>query len=149
MLSQNTSTFSSDRYKTDNIKLFQSSHGEDKMCTMLIGSPGPTCMQYVTIPCHKQIHVSGLMCAEGGKSISKHSPEFVYILTHLKENYATLNTSTLNTSRSYFNIDYKRDSFSKYNTYNCLTHSKMLLKGLLSPVTTISIQMNSLLRISS
>lgn len=82
---------------------------------MLMGFPGPSNMEYVTISCHKQVLVSGLMCMTGGKPVTKHSSDIVYRLTHLKENYGNSNSSTIGNQ---FNIDYMQASYMKHNTYN-------------------------------
>lgn len=57
--------------------------GHYHLCTVLIGSPGPLHMDYVTIPCSERIHVSGIMCMDGGDSVWK-LPDVYYRLTHLK-----------------------------------------------------------------
>ena len=46
-------------------------HINDTLCTALVGTPGAYRMTFVSIKCDLKLHVSGILCIEGGKPKGK------------------------------------------------------------------------------
>ena len=82
--------------------LLQPQYTNEPLCTVLIGSPGPQDMEYLSVPCTRKLKVSGIMCIRGGNKLRSHKP--LYRLSYLK---LQAKDSQLVTDRtdSYFNID--------------------------------------------
>ena len=62
--------------------IFQPQYTNETLCTVLIGLPGPTDMEFVTIPCDMELAVSGILCIKGGNKLGQNGP--LYRLTHVK-----------------------------------------------------------------
>lgn len=92
----------------DNEILLQTVYRDDISCTVLMGSPGPSEMNYVTINCHTRMQVSGIMCMTATTTVAQETTDVIYRLTHLKLGRSYSNLTTSNTS-GYFNIDYVKE----------------------------------------
>ena len=82
--------------------ILQPQYTNETLCTVLMGSPGPQDMEFVSVPCDRKLKVSGIMCIRGGHKLGKHRP--FYRLTHVKLQ-ARKSQLVTNTTDSYFNID--------------------------------------------
>ena len=118
--------------------ILQPQYTNETLCTVLMGSPGPQDMEFVSVPCNRQLSVSGIMCIRGGSKLGKHRP--LYRLTHLKLQAKDSRLVT-NTTDSYVNIDILYEALSKgktppenqgtsewpmyYEHYNKETYSKL------------------------
>ena len=93
--------------------ILQPQYTNETLCTVLMGSPGPQDMEFVSVPCGRKLKVSGIMCIRGGKNLRKHRP--FYRLTHLKLKAKDSQLVT-NTTTRYFNIDMLYEALSKGKT---------------------------------
>ena len=82
--------------------ILQPQYTNETLCTVLIGSPGPQNMEFVSVPCNRKLKVSGVMCIKGGINLQELEP--LYRLTQLKIKAKDSQLVT-NTTESYFNID--------------------------------------------
>ena len=87
---------------TEARSILQPQYTNETLCTVLMGSPGPQDMEFVSVPCDRKLKVSGIMCVRGGNKLGKLRP--LYRLTHLKLQAKNSQLVT-NTIDSYFNID--------------------------------------------
>ena len=90
--------------------ILQPQYTNETLCTVLIGSPGPQDMEFVSVSCNRKLKVSGIMCIKGGINLMKHEP--LYRLTQLKLK-AKDGQLVTNTEESYFNIDILYEALSK------------------------------------
>ena len=93
--------------------ILQPQYTNETLCTVLMGSPGPQDMEFVSVPCGRKLKVSGIMCIKGGYNLTKHRP--FYRLTHLKLKAKDSQLVT-NTTTRYFNIDMWYEALSKGKT---------------------------------
>ena len=93
--------------------ILQPQYTNETLCTVLIGSPGPQDMEFVSVPCGRKLKVSGIMCIKGGNNLRKHRP--FYRLTHLKPKAKDSQLVT-NTTTRYFNIDMLYEGLSQGKT---------------------------------
>ena len=54
---------------------------EDVGCTLLLGTPGPARMEFLTVDCGLKVKTSGILCMEGGIP-PKQTPQVLYTLNH-------------------------------------------------------------------
>ena len=123
---------------TEARNILQPQYTNETLCTVLMGSPGPQDMEFVSVPCNRKLKVSGIMCIKGGNNLRKNEP--LYRLTQLKLKAKDSQLVT-NTTDSYFNIDTLYEALFKgkaapetqgksdfpvyYETLNNRTYSKM------------------------
>lgn len=67
----------------------QPPYKEHHVCTVLMGSPGPLDMEFVTLPCNRKTEVAGIMCIKRNKVVLDQKQRLVYTLIH----YTTKTTS--------------------------------------------------------
>ena len=90
--------------------ILQPQYTNEALCTVLIGSPGPQDMEFLSVPCNRKVKVSGIMCIRGGNKLRNH--KLLYRLTHLKIQ-AKDSQLVKNKTDSYFNIDTLYEAVSK------------------------------------
>ena len=93
--------------------ILQPQYTNETLCTVLMGSPGPQDMEFVSVPCGTKLKVSGIMCIRGGNNLGKHRP--FYRLTHLKLKAKDSHLVT-NATAENFNIDMLYEALSKGKT---------------------------------
>lgn len=59
----------------------QPQHATGKQCTALLDSPGPSNMEFVSVPCDLALEVSGIMCISGGMKTPS-TKDLFYSLHH-------------------------------------------------------------------
>ena len=80
-------------------KTLQPMYTNHTMCAVLIGTPGPSEMEFLTVPCNQKIAVSGILCIDGGRKSPPN--DLVYNLVHIK----SARTLHLSKENPYFNIE--------------------------------------------
>lgn len=55
----------------------------DTTCAIMVGSPGTTNMEYVSVPCDTKLQVAGTMCVDRGQERRPNSGRVVYELSHV------------------------------------------------------------------
>ena len=93
--------------------ILQPQYTNKTLCTVLMGSPGPHDMEFVSVPCDMKLKVSSIMCIRGGNKLTKQRP--LYRLTQIKLK-AKDSQLVANTTDGYFNIDTFYEAFSKGKT---------------------------------
>ena len=95
---------------TEARRIPQSQFTNETLCTVLIGSPGPQDMEFVSVFCDRKLKVSGIMCIKGGINFRKHEPLYRLNQLKLKAKDSQLARDTI---ESYFNIDTLYEALSK------------------------------------
>ena len=84
--------------------ILQPQYTNETLCTVLIGSPGPQDMEFVSVSCDRKLKASGIMCIKGGINLRKHEPLYRLNQIKLKAKDSQLMTNTVELE-SDFNID--------------------------------------------
>lgn len=93
----------------------QPPYKEHHACAVLMGSPGPSDMEFVTLPCNRKTEVAGIMCIKRNKVVLDQKRRLVYKLIH----YTTKNNElrSITNGTSHFNIDYMHGVLSSHEAY--------------------------------